>query len=256
MDYNYHTHTFRCRHASGKDEEYILRAIEGGIKYMGFSDHVPLRFSDGHETGYRVLTKDAEDYINSIRELREKYKDKIDIKIGFEMEYYPLYFKHMLSYVRSLGAEYLLLGQHIIYNEWPDGKSSWEPSAERERLHEYVSCIVSGIESGCFTYVAHPDIFIFLGEDSVYDEEVSLICRASRKFNIPLEINIQGLREERRYPFEPFWRIAAREKSPVTIGLDAHDPIWAYDGDSIAKAKDMIKELGLNYIGKPEIIPI
>ena len=46
MDYNYHTHTARCGHAVGEDEEYVKRAIECGIKYMGFSDHAPIRFPD------------------------------------------------------------------------------------------------------------------------------------------------------------------------------------------------------------------
>ena len=28
ITYNYHTHTTRCRHAQGADEEYVLAAIE------------------------------------------------------------------------------------------------------------------------------------------------------------------------------------------------------------------------------------
>ena len=62
MEYNYHTHTHRCSHASGTEEEYVKRAVENGIKYMGFSDHVPLRFSDGTESGYRVPVSDAKEY--------------------------------------------------------------------------------------------------------------------------------------------------------------------------------------------------
>ena len=33
MNYNYHTRTYLCRHASGTPEEYVQRAIENGIKY-------------------------------------------------------------------------------------------------------------------------------------------------------------------------------------------------------------------------------
>ena len=29
---NYHTHTWRCRHADGTEREYVERAIEGGLK--------------------------------------------------------------------------------------------------------------------------------------------------------------------------------------------------------------------------------
>lgn len=38
---NYHTHTTRCFHAIGKDEEYVKAAIQANIKELGFSDHTP-----------------------------------------------------------------------------------------------------------------------------------------------------------------------------------------------------------------------
>ena len=43
---NYHTHTYRCQHAGGTEREYIEKAIEVGIKKLGFSDHVPCPFKD------------------------------------------------------------------------------------------------------------------------------------------------------------------------------------------------------------------
>ena len=33
---NYHTHTWRCRHADGTEREYVERAIEGGLKFSVF----------------------------------------------------------------------------------------------------------------------------------------------------------------------------------------------------------------------------
>ena len=107
MNYNYHTHTYRCHHASGTEEEYILKAIEGGIKYMGFADHIPQIFPDGYESSYRVPMAEAENYFETIKALREKYADKIDIKIGFETEYYPLYFDKMTEAMIKFGCEYL-----------------------------------------------------------------------------------------------------------------------------------------------------
>ena len=41
MNYNFHTHTYLCGHATGLPEEYIQRAISCGIKHLGFSDHAP-----------------------------------------------------------------------------------------------------------------------------------------------------------------------------------------------------------------------
>ena len=36
---NYHTHTKRCKHAGGSDEEYIESAIKSGFQELGFADH-------------------------------------------------------------------------------------------------------------------------------------------------------------------------------------------------------------------------
>ena len=36
---NYHTHTTRCQHARGTEEEYVLQAIDTGFEILGFADH-------------------------------------------------------------------------------------------------------------------------------------------------------------------------------------------------------------------------
>ena len=41
MKTNYHTHTYRCKHAMGNDERIVERAINAGIDILGFSDHNP-----------------------------------------------------------------------------------------------------------------------------------------------------------------------------------------------------------------------
>ena len=43
---NYHTHTTRCRHASGTEEAYVQAAIQGGLEILGFSDHTPYWFPE------------------------------------------------------------------------------------------------------------------------------------------------------------------------------------------------------------------
>ena len=86
---NYHTHTFRCRHAVGQDREYVETAVARGLQVLGFSDHVPMVFADGHESNFRVPVGQLEDYVNSVLSLRDEFKADIDVRLGFEMEYYP-----------------------------------------------------------------------------------------------------------------------------------------------------------------------
>ncbi len=253
MNYNYHTHTSRCGHASGEDEEYIKQAIAGGICHMGFSDHAPFIFPDGYESGYRVPSDRVADYFESLGKLREKYKNTIDIKIGFEMECYPTHFEQMLDFVRRSGAEYLILGQHYAGDELPAGHSSTKGTDDPELLRSYVGCVIRGMESGVFSYVAHPDIVNFFGDENIYREEMSKICEASIKISTPLEINFLGIRDDRRYPNMKFWEIAGELQPPVTFGFDAHTPEDAFDGESLKKAKEMVEKYRLNYIGMPKI---
>ena len=52
MKYTYHTHTARCHHATGEDEEYVRAAIDAGIKVLGFSDHAPMPYPGGYVSYY------------------------------------------------------------------------------------------------------------------------------------------------------------------------------------------------------------
>ena len=88
MKCNFHTHTARCNHAVGLDEEYVLSAIEAGFDEIGFSDHTPWPFESGYVSPMRMRADELEEYVLSVNRLREKYKDKIKIHLGLECEYF------------------------------------------------------------------------------------------------------------------------------------------------------------------------
>ena len=258
MNYNYHTHTIRCGHATGEVEEYIKRAISCGIKFMGFSDHIPYVCSNNTESNFRVPYNEGKAYVQEISYLREKYKNEIEIKIGFEMEYYCDFFDKMLSDAIDFGAEYLILGHHFLEEEQPHPMSKYviKETDNAEKLKAYSDAVIAAIKTGVFTYVAHPDVFNFVGDDDTYNSEFQRICMASMEYNIPLELNFYGIRDNRHYPNEKFWELAGKIKAPVTFGFDSHDILSAFDGESLIKAKKLVEKFDLNYIGKPEIIEI
>lgn len=57
MRTNYHTHTERCNHAKGSDEEFVLSAIRGGYNLLGFADHIewPRETKERLELDYMLL---------------------------------------------------------------------------------------------------------------------------------------------------------------------------------------------------------
>ncbi len=253
MDYNYHTHTVYCGHATDSAEDYIQTAIRGGIQYMGFSEHAPFRFPEGVESRFRIPVCQIQNYFEEIDRLRKKYQDEIEIKIGFEMEYYPEYFEDMLRLAKDSGGEYLILGQHYVVPENQGGVFAMDRHYEFEDLRAYADSLVAGMETGVFSYVAHPDMFQFVGDNLLYREEMRKVCIASRKLNLPLELNLLGIREHRIYPKEEFWKVAGEEEAPVTFGLDSHRAEDAVDIASIPVAERMVKKYALNYIGKPDL---
>lgn len=256
MDYNYHAHTTRCSHATGTEESYIEAAIAGGIRYMGFSDHIPHIFPDGHQSNYRVPFEQGHEYVSCIRALREKYAGQIELSVGFEMEYYRDYFSTMLQNAKDFGAEYLILGHHFLRQEYPNGLGVTQLNDDPEDLEEFVCSVITAMETGVFSYVAHPDSFNFIGDEELYRKQMRRICVRSRELNIPLEINFLGIRRGRHYPNERFWQIAGEEQSPVTFGYDAHATSEAYDPDSLPIAMDMVDKYHLNYIGRPTLRPL
>ena len=110
---NYHTHTTRCGHAEGTEEEYILTALRCGYKVLGFSDHTPWAYATpGFVSRIRMLPSQLDDYVLTLRGLREKYADKLHIRIGLEAEYFPAYLGWLKEEMERLDIEYLILGCH------------------------------------------------------------------------------------------------------------------------------------------------
>ena len=240
---SYHTHTARCGHASGTDREYVQAAVARGVKILGFSDHIPMPFPDGHESRFRVPMRLLDDYVQSILCLREEYKDEIDIRLGFEAEYYPDLFDDMLEMLAPYPMDYLLLAQH--YTDSREITYNSRPQSDREALAAYVDRLSTGMKTGRFTYIAHPDLFCFTGPEEIYRQEMRRLCRQAKDLDIPLEINMLGLREGRNYPYDSFWHIAAEEGCRVILGCDAHRPADVADPVQLKTAMAYASRFGI-----------
>ncbi len=255
---NYHTHTKRCLHASGFDEEYIEKAIAEGVKILGFADHAPYLYPDGYVSYYKMTPDEAPEYISSLSALREKYKGKIELHIGFEAEYYPALWKKSLEFWKSLGGiEYLLLGQHFTCEEYPKEKAlhSFDGFAAPQPVTEYVNTVIAAIKTKRFTYVAHPDVINYTGDDiDFYKSEMRRLIKAAIKENIPLELNILGLASGRNYPSPVFWEVASDFSPRAVLGCDAHNPRDLADKDNILKALRFADKYKINLVDTVDLV--
>lgn len=255
MKTNYHTHTERCHHAHGSDEAYVLSAIEGGFKVLGFSDHCCWKYADKNfKSRIRMSVEEFDDYYNSIIYLKEKYKDQIDIKIGMEAEYFPKYLSWMKEFVKEKHIDYLILGNHYFESD-EYGAYYGYGCEEDELLVQYANDIEAALKTGLYSYVCHPDLFM-RGRSEFDDlcKKVSLkICNIAKELDIPLEYNLAGLQVSEMmhtdiYPHPKFWEIAASVGNKVIIGVDAHDNRALSNTYYYDKAVKTLEKLGMERV--------
>ena len=186
MKANYHTHTARCGHATGTDEDYVLAAIEQGFNELGFSDHVPWPYQDGYtHPSVRMRVDQMPGYLNSVRALAAQYKDKIHILTGFECEYFPDYMNWLADMRAENHLDYLILGNHFDHDdEYGMYFGNIHTAAQ---LRRYVDSAVKGLETGLFSYLAHPDLFM-RDYGKPFDENgraaAKELCQACKALNI------------------------------------------------------------------------
>ncbi|MEG0751778.1 MAG: histidinol-phosphatase [Oscillospiraceae bacterium] len=228
MKTNYHTHTFRCKHAMGSDDKYVRSAIMGGFQELGFSDHCPFPYDDGYVSDVRMDLPMLDGYVESVKLLKERYADKLSIKLGLECEYFPEFAGWIDELIAEKQLDFVIFGNHF----YPDDRKCeffGRSVVDRKSLDIYLESAIEGMELKCFSYMAHPDLFMrsYAHFDKHCEEASRVICEKAASLALPLEYNISGAWHRdspgEGFPHPEFWRIAAQCGCSCVIGVDAHD---------------------------------
>lgn len=252
---NFHTHTIRCQHAEGADEDYVKAALEANFDVLGFADHAPWPFQSGYVSSIRMPETELGDYIATIHSLREKYAGQIDLRLGLESEYFPRYHDHLLR-MREMGIEYYILGQHYADSEEDHPYVGQECRAD-EGVLRYAESAVRAMKTGLFGYLAHPDLFMRHRTSEQFskacEEATDMLCQCALECRMPIEYNLAGLLTQLRgmdrgYPSAPFWDRARKWKNDVIIGVDAHSPDQLSDLILWDTGVRRVKQLGFHIV--------
>lgn len=254
--FNLHTHTARCGHADGLDIQYVESAIESGFTLLGFSEHIP--YVELRLPNCRMFYEQKEEYISSIQALKKEYSSRIDIKVGYEVEFLKDHFDYLMEMKKD--CDYMILGQHCKYIGY-----EYDCYCSDADILAYTEQIESAVKENFITYIAHPDYFM-LGRrvfSKTCEEAAHRIAKASIDYDVPLEINLNGFHygkkmyqfydkqsiyEERYpYPFREFWEIVSSYGCKVLYGYDAHSPITLLEKNREEKANEILKGLSLNF---------
>ena len=121
-----HTHTQFCPHGSREaTEQFIERAIALGFETYSLTEHPPLPRSFIDPTPDQscgMRWEDLEPYLLHAQELKKRYADRIEIRVGLEVDYLPDHQPDVRSMLDTYGPHLddALLSVHFL-----EGKGGW-----------------------------------------------------------------------------------------------------------------------------------
>ena len=244
---NYHTHSCYCD-GKATPREMVEFAVALGFKALGFSGHCPLPFAN------TFSITDYEGYCNEIRALQKEYADRIEIRLGLEIDYIPGMLEDFTPLIEQGGLEYTIGSVHLIPAEgciprsgddlWMIDGSRYETYDEglmkhyhgdiRRGVRAYFHQQNAMLERNRPTIVGHPDKIVMHNRDRYFHEdepwyralaletihlihELGLIC----------EVNTRGIYKGRHADYYPGKWLLQEMKAlriPVIVSTDAHAP--------------------------------
>jgi len=246
-----HTHHHRCGHASGTIEQFIQAAIECGLRVIGISDHAPYFASeqDHLHPDTAMAKSEFPRYVEEVLLLKERYKDRIEVLLGIESDYFPehealykdVYAKFPMDYV--IGSVHHSGGAPIFRDSRWNGQTEADIFREKET---FLRNVQASARSGLFDVLGHIDALKrnqpLYG--SLTTAETERTMRVIADCDVAIELNSSGAfqRCEEWYPSVEMLELAVHYRVPITFGSDAHQPAQvARDYERVAK---FLRELG------------
>lgn len=252
---DYHTHHVRCGHAVGELEEYVLRGIEMGLSQIGLSDHMPLLHVDP-ATYYPEMAMPMDElprYVEECLSLKERYKDRIDVRVGLEGDFIEGYEAEIEQLVTSYPWDYVIGSVHFL-GEWDISDyrqtHNWEGKNILTVYEQYYDAVKKAVATGFYDIMGHIDVIKRFGyrpaSENSRDVEAleNSALSAVQKSGMVMELNASGLSKacKEMFPSKRMVSEAFRLGIPVTIGSDAHDPLKL--GEHLEHARALLWDVG------------
>ena len=245
---NFHTHTYRCKHAVGNEEDYVIEAINQNLTTLGMSDHGP--YPDDR-LGFRMEYKELPEYISTVENLKEKYKDKIAVKAGMEFGVQTHTIPEYEKLFRSYPFDFIILSIHQAGDQefWTSEYQSGRTQQEyNEGYYKELLSVVQNYHN--YSVLGHMDLIVRYDSYGVYPfEKLKPLLTEILKTVIADGKGIEVNTSNHRYGLSdmtPSRDILKLYKelggTIITIGSDSHkkEHLGAY----IDWAKEELRKLG------------
>jgi histidinol-phosphatase (PHP family) len=244
-----HIHTHFCPHGT-KDSfiEYIEKAISLGFEEISFTEHAPLPdgFIDTTPTQDSAMSfEQLQAYFAEIQIYKEKYKEKIKINCGLEVDYIEGFEREIREALNNIGSKLddAILSVHFLKNGQKYDCLDYSPQHFQQMIHEYGSIekvyqkyydtVEASITSDLGKYkpkrIGHISLvhkfqnrYPFQGDDMPMLKQ---LLKLIKKQGYSLDYNGAGTAKPLcREPYPPNWVVieAINLNIPLVYGSDAH----------------------------------
>lgn len=248
-----HSHTERCRHATGAMEAYVERARELGLRDFGISDHSHWMLLAKGQC-YAMQASELDAYVADVQRLQVRYdragSQPFNVRLGMEMDYIPARlaiarevqqrhpWDYIIGSVHNVGFE--LLQQPEMYDQW-----SIDDVCEL-----YFHQLGMMVRDRYCDIIGHLDLPKKMGRrpSGGLLRYVEPLLPEILAAGMTVEINTSGL-DNPCAEFMPGWDIVAalaESGIPLTLGSDAHAP--HHVGRHFAAALDGLHRLGVRQV--------
>lgn len=244
-----HVHSPYCPHGSNDDfEDYIKNAIEAGLTEITFTEHLPLpnEFVDpSPEKDSAMKIESIDCYIDTVKKLKERYRDKIKINVGVEVDYLEGYEEEIKYILDKYGSDLddSIISVHMInvrgqyclidYSVEEFGKLISILDGVENVYTKYYQTIKNAIDSDLGKYkpkrIGHLNIVRKFNKVFPYDYSSNLlleeVVKSIRKNRYEVDYNIAGYRKEEckeAYISGALLDLIEKYEIPMVLGSDSH----------------------------------
>jgi histidinol-phosphatase (PHP family) len=265
VKFDLHTHHERCGHASGTIEDYIKAAITNGLQVVGISDHSPYFYSEKEQLypGIAMAKSEFVHYVNEVQMLKEKYKEKIQVLLGVESDFFPNHIEDYKKIYSNYPFDYIIGSVHYVDDVNIFKRGRWDNLTTKEKVavkDRYYDLIEQSARAGVFQILGHIDAMkgFYPAFSSIETDVIENTLKIIGEQDVAIEINTSGKTKDVGgwYPADDILERALFHHVKVTFGSDAHVPERV--GDEWELVSKRLKEIGFKqwayFVNKKRIL--
>lgn len=242
---NFHSHCLFCD-GRAPMEEYVRYAISKHLVAYGFSSHAPTPF----HAKMSIQPDNIDDYLSTFSHLKKKYAGDIQLYVGMEIDYLPLYKDFVNQHLLNYSLDYRIGSIHFI-DPLDNGRTYWniggDPANYQRALVElydndikklilrYFQLTHEMIRHGHIDIIGHIDKITDIAEyyhpssfdpaAKWYTDEINSVFEDAVAHNLIVEVNTKGVNSKNRtFPHQRHFKTMHDLRVKVMVNSDAHVP--------------------------------